>query len=411
MRSEGLAIGVVLAIAAYPGLAQTESIPRVGGWQSQGGSSTVSESHLAPKSSGPAPLSAGKLAPIPNARRGPKAQVPKVTVAKVTKGTGTLPNEHGQVWREYDISPYTLSVTSTDRPEQAIVDWILRETGYEAWHSDVVSLLSASPRKLRVYHTPATQEIVAGIVDRFVDRHAESYAFGMRIVTIENPNWRSAALRLLKPVPVQSQGVQGWLLAKEDAALLLSELQRRSDSRERSSPHLIVHNGQSTVVSSIRPRNYIRGVMLRNDIWPGFEHEMGMIEEGYSLEFSPLLSKDGQTVDAVIKLRLNQVEKMLPVVLEVPSTVAQRQRTRIDVPQMTMCHLHERFRWPVNQVLLLSTGVVASPGPARSNPIANALALPQSPPRADALLFLECRPGAATQPPASTAGNEFARRY
>jgi hypothetical protein len=58
------------------------------------------------------------------------------TIARVTKGSGALPNNFGQVWREYDISPYTLRVTTTNRPEQAIVDWILRETGYEAWHSE-----------------------------------------------------------------------------------------------------------------------------------------------------------------------------------------------------------------------------------------------------------------------------------
>ncbi len=39
------------------------------------------------------------------------------------------PNEAGQVWREYDITPYTARVTSTNRPEQAIIDWVLRETG------------------------------------------------------------------------------------------------------------------------------------------------------------------------------------------------------------------------------------------------------------------------------------------
>ncbi len=45
-------------------------------------------------------------------------------IARVTKGSGTLPNDHGQVWRDYDITPYTLRVTSTNRPEQAIVDWV-----------------------------------------------------------------------------------------------------------------------------------------------------------------------------------------------------------------------------------------------------------------------------------------------
>src|SRR5262245_14968406 len=50
---------------------------------------------------------------------------------KVSKGQGVLPNDHGQIWREYDISPYTLRVRDVARPEQAIVDWILRETGTE----------------------------------------------------------------------------------------------------------------------------------------------------------------------------------------------------------------------------------------------------------------------------------------
>ena len=45
---------------------------------------------------------------------------------------GILLDPDFKVWREYDITPYTLRVTSTNRPEQAIIDWILRETGYEA---------------------------------------------------------------------------------------------------------------------------------------------------------------------------------------------------------------------------------------------------------------------------------------
>jgi len=189
-------------------------------------------------------------------------------IARVTKGSGTLPNDHGQVWREYDISPYTLRVTSTNRPEQAIVDWILRETGYEAWHGEPLGLLSASERTLRVYHTPEMQAVVADIVDRYVGSQAETHAFSLRIVTIKNPNWRSKAMRLMRPVPVQSQGVEGWLLAKENAALLLAEMRQRTDFREHSSPHLLVNNGQATVVSAIRPRTYVRGVQPRQDAWP-----------------------------------------------------------------------------------------------------------------------------------------------
>jgi hypothetical protein len=92
---------------------------------------------------------------------------------------------------------------------------------------------------------------------------------------------------------------------------------------------------------------------------------------------------------------------MLPVKLDLPTTVAPNQRVQIDVPQMTSSNLHERFRWPTDKVLLLSMGVVATPGPTKDNPISDAVtdAVPilKSAPRADALLFVE---NAGIVPPA-----------
>lgn len=336
----------------------------------------------------------------------------KATGARVSKGNGTLPNDHGQIWREYDISPYTTRVTSTNKPEQAIVDWILRETGYEVWHSEPLGLLSANSRTLRCYHTPEIQAIVAEIVDRFVSSEADTYAFGLRIITVESPNWRTKSMRLLKPVPVQSQGVQGWLLQKEDAAVLMADMRRRSDFREHSSPHMLVNNGQSTVVSTIRDRSYIRG-LLPIRTWPGYEPDKGKVEQGYALEFSPLLSIDRRTVDAIIKLRLCQVEKMVPVMVDVPTTAAPNQRAQVEVPQMIATNLHERFRWPADQVLLLSMGVVAMPGPSGGGPLGVRIPfISGDPGRADALLFVEPKgkvasSGAST---VSTAGNTR-RRY
>jgi len=337
----------------------------------------------------------------------------RITRAPVTQGSATLPNDHGQVWREYDISSYTLRAQSRSQPEQLIIDWILRETGYEAWHSTPVGLLSADSRVLRVYHTPQMQNVVADIVDRFVNRAAENQGFGMRIITIKNPNWRARALPLMKSLPVQSPGVQGWMLAKEDAALLMSELRRRTDYREHNPPHQMVQNGQSLVVSSMRPRPYTKGIIRTQQTWPGYQPEMGQLDEGFSLEFSPLLAMDTRTVDAVIKLRLAQVEKMLPVKLEVPNNIAPNQRAECQVPQMTMIQLHERFRWPTDQVLLLSMGVVATPGPQKPNMLTDAIPLLKSAPRADALLFVESKgPVAASLPggiqPVSTASRNNA---
>ena len=315
-------------------------------------------------------------------------------VAKVTTGNGSLPNDHGQLWREYDITPYTLRVTSTARPEQAIVDWILRETGYEAWHSEPLGILSATQRTLHVYHTPEMQQTVADVVDRFVSSEADTQTFGLRLVTVNHPNWRARAQRLLKPISVQTPGVRAWLIEKEDAAMLMAELRRRTDFREHSSPHLMVNNGQSSVVSATRARSYVRDAVSRPDAWPGFEQETAVVDEGFSLEFTPLLSVDKSVIDATIKCNIDQIEKMIPVMLDVPTVLAPRQRTRIEVPQMAHFRFHERFRWPVEQVLLIGMGMVAVPVPSESKSLVPGIPLPlksSSAPRADLLVFVQSK--------------------
>jgi hypothetical protein len=305
----------------------------------------------------------------------------------------SLPNDAGQVWREYDISSYTTRVTSTKRPEQAVVDWILRETGYEAWHSETLSILSASQRKLRVYQTPEMQKVVADLVDRFVSSEAATYTFSLRVVTLDSPNWRAQSERLMQPVPVQTAGMNAWMMAKEDAAVLLGQLRRRNDYREHSSPYLMVNNGQSTVVSSMRGRPYVRDVALRPDIANGFEPSPGQVDEGFNLEFSPLLSADRRLIDAVIRCNIDQVEKMIPVMLDVPTQAGSNQRTQVEVPQITHYRFHERFRWPIDRVLLVGMGMVALPIPVDGTPIVPGLPLPipTTPARADLLLFVECK--------------------
>jgi hypothetical protein len=172
----------------------------------------------------------------------------------------------------------------------------------------------------------------------------------------------------------------------------------------------MVLNGQSLIVSSMRPVSYTKGIIRTDQTWPGYQPELGQLDEGFTLEFSPLLALDTGTTDAVVKVRLAQIEKMLPVKLEVPSVVAQNQRTEIQVPQMTMVELHERFRWPTDQVLLLSMGVVATPGPAKPNVLTDALPLPKTAPRADALLFVESKGPTSPNLPSGVAPTTTASR-
>lgn len=356
--------------------------------------------------------------------QGPAAPAPAVQIAQgdspanamsdmrrnMIAGTGRLPNDHGQVWREFDIRPYTERVTSTTRPEQAIIDWVLRETGYEAWHSEVASVLTADQRTLRVYHTPQMVDVVGSVIDRFLNTEAETHAVGLRVITITSPNWRARAQRMLTPVEVQTPGVQAWLLAKEDASLLVAELRKRSDFREHSSPHLLVQNGQSAVVSLTRSRNYVRELLLKPTVWPGYEATTGQIDEGFSLELNPLLTNDQRMVDAILKVNVDQVEKLVPVMIDVPTAVAPRQRAKVEVPQLSQCRVHERFHWPVERVMLVGLGVVPTPLDTDPNPLQklNPLATPQ---RADLLVFIESKGTQPIDPAAARVGSRETDRF
>jgi hypothetical protein len=360
------------------------------------------------ESSSPPLVARGEPAAKPLSKSEPAVTpISNTAVAGATPPGGALPGGAGQLWQEYDISPYTARVTTTKRPEQAIIDWILRDTGYEVWHTEPLGILSASNRTLRVYHTPEMQKLVADVVARFTNSEAATYTFSMRVVTLDSPNWRSAAQRLLRSIPVQTPCVNAWLLPKENAAMLIGELRRRNDYREHSSPYLMVNNGQSTVVSAMRGRPYVRDVILRPDLPAGFEPSPGQVDEGFAIDFSPLLSNDRRMIDATVKCDIDQIEKMISVLVDVPTQASPRQRTKIESPQMAHYRLHERFRWPVDEVLLVGAGMVALPIPIDGAPMVRGLPLPigNTPARADLLIFIECKgPAAAVSNPANVAG-------
>lgn len=314
---------------------------------------------------------------------------PLESTVKVIKGSGTLPNDHGQVWREYDITPYTTAVGG-DHPEQLMIDWILRETGTEVWFNEPLGILSATPTSLRVYHTPSMQTVVQGIVEQFVTSTRTKQVMSVKLLTVSSPSWRTKMLAMLTPVDVKSTGIEAWLVSKENAAVLLGTLRERADFKELGSPNQEVLSGQSLRIARTKPRSYTRGIKMRPDAWPGYEMLQGSIDEGFSLEISPLVAVGGKSVDTVIKCHVDQVEKMLPLAVDVP-TPAQVQRVQVQVPQMVSWRVHERFQWSVDEVLLLSCGVVASPVPDAKNPLAKLIPIDSSSGRCDALLMLEVR--------------------
>lgn len=321
-----------------------------------------------------------------------------------------LPRTAGQVWKTYDLRPYTSKLAKDHKPQQAIVDWILRETGTEVWFEEPLGLLSASRSTLSVYHTPEMQRIVSDVVNRFTNNPHDSQRFSLRLITLNSPNWRSRAYRLMQPVPVQSAGIEAWLLSKENAAVLLAELKRRMDYQEHNSPNVLIANGQSELITKMRPLTYTGGIRLRPG---GGDLETRQMQEGFVLQFNPLVARDGQTVDAVIRAHIDQVERFVPVTIEVPGPGGVVQRVQIQVPQMVSWRLLERFRWPTEQVLLLSCGVVANPGPERRAALSFPNPFGVEAGRADALLMIQVLgpEQAAVTPPGQANLPGMRKRY
>jgi hypothetical protein len=314
-------------------------------------------------------------------------------------GVPNLPSNAGQYWQEYDLRPYTKELSNVDRPHQAIVDWVLRETGTDAWFTEPFGFINADRETLRVYHNEQMHQIVSDVYERFVNGTAAPQLYGLRLMAVGNPNWRTRAHPLMRSVQTQSQGVQAFLLSKENAAILLAMLRGRTDFREVSAVDVVVHNGQSQVLEQVRGRNYVEDMKPVQGSWPPYMPTTGEIKEGYRLQLSPLLSVDRQQVDLVVRCNIDQVEKLANVNLDLPLQNGQMFTGQINVPQVASWRLHERFRWPADQVLVLSCGVVAAPA---GSPAGGLLAqgsgllgldrvLTPNGGRADALLVIEYR--------------------
>ncbi len=324
-------------------------------------------------------------------------------------GTPSLPTSAGQYWKTYDLRPYTRELSSVDRPQQAIIDWILRETGTDVWFTDPFGFLNADRETLRVYHNQQMHQVVHEVYERFVNGTTEPQLYGLRLLAVGKPNWRTRAQALLQSVQAQSPGVHAYLLSKENSAMLMALLRGRTDFRELSAVDMVVHNGQAQVLEQVRGRNFVEDFQPVQGAWPPYMPTTGEIQEGYRLQLSPLLSMDKETVDLVIKCHIDQVERLTNVNLELPLQNGQTYTAQINVPQVASWRLHERFRWSADKVLLLSCGVVAAPQGNTNESLlgrgTNLLGLDRvlapGRDRADALLMIEYRGNATGRVPAA----------
>lgn len=283
-------------------------------------------------------------------------------IARISNQLREIPKDAEQIWREYDITPYTKGrkFTEGSQPEQTIVDWILRQTGTKVWHTAPFGILTVEPDKLYVYNTKNVQLAVADIVDRFLHPSFANESYSIRIVSLSRPDWLVRGHQYLQPIPILSSGVQGWVLEKEGRNLLLQELSKRNDFKEITSQHLIP-NGAAHRIAAKQQRRYLRDVQPNPATANGYAEDWVTIDEGYDVTFVPLAVMDGWRTDAIIKLEITKIDKMIPLQIDAPTTTNLRQRIEIESPQVAKFNLDEQIRWPKEKILLLDLGTIPLP--------------------------------------------------
>jgi hypothetical protein len=314
-----------------------------------------------------------------------------VAVALLVAGScpparGQIPATAGQTWKQHEIAPFVKM--AGEGSQRYVVDWILQETGYPAWHGATAASLSADADTVSCFHTPEMQARVEEIVGRFVDSAAVPHRFTVRVLGLDTPAWRSEARPALTAVPAATPGVQAWIAPRETAAAVLGRLRSRSDCRELPTGPVLAANGLPATLSGGRKQPYVQDIAPRPDAWPGWQMQAAACDEGLAIDIHPLLTRDGSAVEAVLRCRIDQIERMAAVSLASP---VNQQRVQVEVPQVAAVRVGERFRWPANQTLFVGLGLVPWPVPAQN---VSAVALIADDKRCDVVIVVEPRLGA-----------------
>lgn len=272
-----------------------------------------------------------------------------------------VPADAGQVWKTYDIAAFVKQAGAGG--ERHVVDWVLQETGYPAWHGASPASLSADAERLSCFHVPEMQARVADIVARFVAEADTPHRFSVRVLGLSSPAWRADARPMLTAIPAATPGVQAWCTSRENAAVVLGRLRARSDCQELPTGPVLAANGLPAALAGGRKQPYVKDVAPRPEAWPGWQTLGDTCDEGLAIDVQPLITRDGTAVEAVVRCRIDQIERMAAVSLAAP---AGRERVQIEVPQVAAVRIGERFRWPATQTLFIGLGLVPWPVPAQN---------------------------------------------
>jgi hypothetical protein len=265
----------------------------------------------------------------------------------------------GFVLQKWPIARYTNIPSNVQAPpEKALIDWILLRTGVAEWHGASATVLSANRRELVAYNSPEVIKQVGEIVERFVNAAADTLRIQVQFIAAVDPRWRYTVYPRLTYVGGGPQGQQIWTMTSRDAALVLAQMQIQQGFRQLAKEGVEMINGQTLSIRTREPRTFVGGLAPDPGGGIAFQPRSEKIEEGITLKLSPLLTFEGNAVDAKIDLSVNMVRALHRTRIIAPRGEVGSAETNIDVPDSTQTHLEQTVRnWKLGQSLIISCGI------------------------------------------------------
>jgi hypothetical protein len=265
--------------------------------------------------------------------------------------------EPGFQWRRYNIARYTKVAGNQANPQKAIIDWIFKRTGIADWHGDKVAVLSASRTELRAYNSPEILKQVDEVVERFTNATEDILSIHIQFIAAVDTRWRYSALSRLTYVGSGPQGQQIWTTKMTEAAMTLTQMQVQQGFRKLADQRVEMINGQTLSIKTSEPRSYAGGLQTDGAAGTAYQSKAEKLEESIVLKLSPLLTFDGDALDAIIDLTCNTVHSFHRTKVIAPRDVGPAEMA-VDVPQSTQTHLDQTVKnWPLNQTLIISGGI------------------------------------------------------
>jgi hypothetical protein len=268
-----------------------------------------------------------------------------------------LLREPGFQMRSFDIARYTRVAQGQQNPQKAIIDWVFRRTGTADWHGEKIAVLCASKTQLRAYNSPEIVKQVGEIVERFTNATEDVLGVHVRFFVTSDTRWRHTVFSQLTPVGNGPQGQQIWTMRMTDSALVISQMQLQQSFRKLADERVEMVNGQTLTVRTTEPRTFAGGMQRESAAGLGFTPRADKLEESIILKLSPLLTFEGDSLDASIDLTVNTVRTLHRTKVIAPRELGPPEMS-IDVPEVSMTHLDQTVKnWPLGQTLLITGGI------------------------------------------------------